>query len=55
MSEPWWEPADAMDPDGKTAAERAAEPIIEPPAWADELDLAAEFLKPTPEQEAEAG
>jgi hypothetical protein len=55
MSEPWWEPADAIDRDGKTAAERAAEPFIEPPAWADELDLAAEFLKPAPEQEAQPG
>jgi hypothetical protein len=35
-----FEPDDAIGRDGLTAAERAAEPIIEPPAWDDELDTA---------------
>jgi hypothetical protein len=43
-----FEPDDAIGPDGKTVAERAAEPFIEPPAWVDELDLAAVFLRPAP-------
>jgi hypothetical protein len=56
MSEPTWaepdlgptreqleqgfEPHDAIGRDGRTVAERAADPIIEPPEWEDELDTA---------------
>jgi hypothetical protein len=50
-----FEPDDAIGRDGRTAAESAADPIIEPPPWRDELDLAAVFLRPAPEHELEAG
>lgn len=52
MSEYDFEPDDAIGRDGKTVAQRAAEPIIEPPEWVDELDLSARYLWPAPDPEA---
>jgi hypothetical protein len=50
-----FEPDDAIGRDGRTVAERAADPIIEPPAWQDELDQSARYLLPAPGAEPEAG
>lgn len=52
------EPDDSIDRWGRTVADCAAEPIVEPPEWHDELDLAAALLYPAPpepETEPEAG
>jgi hypothetical protein len=49
-----FEPDTAIDPvTGLTAAQQAAIPVPDGPEWVDELDRAAVFLSPAPEQAAE--
>jgi hypothetical protein len=54
-----FEPDDAIDRDGKTAADCAAEPIIDGPEPPDVLDspsyYAGAFARAAAEREAEAG
>ena len=52
------EPADAIGRDGRTAADRAADPIPEPPEREDQLDTAYRELRaasPAADAEPEAG